>query len=134
MNKTIDMEIIDTNGEWDEPALAIARQTFYADADVFMICVSESDAASYEQIEEWKRQIQTVEKASDKPILLVLTKYDDPTKTELSNGHTIADMEQKKRENHFQYFSKTSSQNNENDNVQKLFTMAITAAKWHRDD
>ena len=57
MNKTIDMEIIDTNGEWDEPALAIARQTFYADADVFMICVSESDAASYEQIEEWKRQI-----------------------------------------------------------------------------
>ena len=88
--KMVDLEIIDVNGEVGTEDLISARSKSFSDADAFLICVSENDASSFEDVPKWATQIRMI---TQMPILLVLTKYDDPTNVNLRNGKTIADLE-----------------------------------------
>ena len=74
----LDIEIQDTNGEVNQDILRQNRLVQYKDLDVAMICVAADNRTSFDDIQNWMTEIDSVSSAYSKPRVLVLTKNDVP--------------------------------------------------------
>lgn len=125
----LEIEIHDTSGD-RHPDLMLNRQTQYANADVFMICVAANSVDSLENVHLWQNEI--VEKEPDKPIMLILTKSD--LIDYVDDAVTYQQIKTAKETHGLQGCSQTSSKVWEDFNVHKAFVQTICTGYYAKYD
>ena len=118
----LDIEIQDTNGEVNQDILRQNRLVQYKDVDVAIICVAADNRTSFDDIQNWMTEIDSVSSAYSKPRVLVLTKNDVPDD---QRQVTEEEIRVEAKAKGFQAYFMTSSEGN-SESVQTAFVGTIT--------
>ena len=121
------MTIIDTDGDINDERTIEFRRKLYIDSDIMMIAVGTDEEIRSEDLDAWRLAFQSAQRRAQKPVVLVLTKYDE---NETRSQEALAKLKSIKEELKFEalYVTNTTSVDYKKNGVHFAFSQAIRFA------